>query len=212
MELMKIPSEKECFELIWKMNMMSHIIDHSVMVANVAFFLSQKLKIKFPELDVKLTTSAALLHDITKTRSFDTKESHAQTGGELLTSLGYRETGDIIRQHVILDSYDNKWNSHQTDSFVSEQEIVNYSDKRVLHDSVVLLEKRLEYIKLKYGTQKGFKNRIKMVWDNTVNLEKKLFSYLDISPEQLSQNVKKIIKRPDNQKTDSSSLKNNLVF
>ncbi len=194
---MKIPSEKECFELMCKMDMMSHIIDHSIMVANVALFLSLKLKIKFPELDINLATYAALLHDITKTRSFDTKELHAQTGGELLTSLGYQETGDIIRQHVILDFYDNRWDLDKKNPSVSEQEIVNYSDKRVLHDSVVLLEKRLEYIKLKYGTQKGFKNRIKMVWDNTRNLEKKLFSHLDISPELLSQNVEKIIKRPD---------------
>ncbi len=197
---MKIPSIKECFELIYKMEMMDHIIDHSIMVANVAFFLCQKLKIKFPELDIDLATSAALLHDITKTRSFDTKELHAQTGGELLTGLGYPETGDIIRQHVILDFYDNKWDLHKTDSFVSEQEIVNYSDKRVLHDNVVLLKKRLEYIKSKYGNQKGFKDRIKIVWNNTIKLEKKLFSHLDISPDLLSQNIAKKIKRPDNQK------------
>ncbi len=197
---MKIPSIKECFELIYKMEMMDHIIDHSIMVANVAFFLCQKLKIKFPELDIDLATSAALLHDITKTRSFDTKELHAQTGGELLTGLGYPETGDIIRQHVILDFYDNKWDLHKTDSFVSEQEIVNYSDKRVLHDNVVLLKKRLEYIKSKYGNQEGFKDRIKIVWNNTIKLEKKLFSHLDISPDLLSQNIAKKIKRPDNQK------------
>ncbi|MCP4673666.1 MAG: HDIG domain-containing protein [Desulfobacula sp.] len=194
---METPSIKECFELIEKMDMMSHIIDHSIMVANVAFFLCQQLKIKFPELNCDLAVSAALLHDITKTRSFDTKELHAQTGGELLTGLGYQKAGDIIRQHVILDLYDNRWNSHETDSFVSEQEIVNYSDKRVLHDTVVLLKKRLEYIKKKYGNQQGFKNRIKIVWDNTINLEKKLFSHLDISPEQLSQNIEKKIKRPD---------------
>jgi putative nucleotidyltransferase with HDIG domain len=177
------------------MNMMSHIIDHSVMVANVAFFLCSKLKIKFTGLDTGLATSAALLHDITKTRSFDTKELHAQTGGELLTGLGYPETGDIIRQHVILDFYDNNWDYAQTDSVVSEQEIVNYSDKRVLHDSVVLLEKRLEYIKSKYGNQKGFKGRIKIVWANTINLEKKLFSHLDINPDQLAFHVEKTIKR-----------------
>ncbi|MEN8212340.1 MAG: HDIG domain-containing metalloprotein, partial [Thermodesulfobacteriota bacterium] len=79
---MNIPSQKKCFELIEQMNMMSHIIDHSITVANVAYFLSKKLKNKFPELDINLVTSAALLHDITKTRSFDTKESHAETGGE----------------------------------------------------------------------------------------------------------------------------------
>jgi putative nucleotidyltransferase with HDIG domain len=185
---MNIPSIEKCFDLIKQMEMMSHIIDHSIMVANVAFFLSQKLKPKFPELNIELVTNAALLHDITKTRSFDTKEQHAETGGELLTQLGYSETGDIIRQHVILDTYN-------MNTAIAEQEIVNYSDKRVLHDNVVLLEKRLAYIKSKYGNQKGFKERIKSVWADTRNLEKKIFSYLDIDPEQLSQHIEKKIKK-----------------
>ena len=190
MELMNIPSQKKCFELIEQMNMMRNIIDHSITVANVAYFLSKKLKHRFPELDINLATYAALLHDITKTRSFDTKESHAETGGEMLTRMGYSETGDIIRQHVFLDFY-------TMNSSVSEQEIVNYSDKRVLHDKVVLLEKRLEYIHKKYGTQKGFKERMKIMWAKTVSLEKKLFSHLDLTPEQLSQNIEKKIKKPD---------------
>jgi len=187
---MNIPSQKKCFEIIEQMNMMSHIIDHSITVANVAYFLSKKLKNIFPGLDINLATSAALLHDITKTRSFDTKENHAETGGELLTRMGYPKTGDIIRQHVFLDSY-------IMNSSVSEQEIVNYSDKRVLHDQVVLLDKRLEYIHKKYGTQKGFKERMKIMWAKTESLEKKLFSHLDLTPEQLSQNIEKKIKKPD---------------
>jgi len=193
MELMNIPSQKKCFELIEQMNMMSHIIDHSITVANVAYFLSRELKNRFPEIDINLATSAALLHDITKTRSFKTKENHSATGGELLTGLGYPDTGNIIRQHVILDSY-------KMNSSVSEQEIVNYSDKRVLHDQVVLLEKRLAYIHKKYGTQKGFKGRIKIMWAKTVNLEKKIFSHLDIKPKELSRNIELRIKRQDYEK------------
>ena len=199
MEIMNIPSQKKCFELIEQMNMMSHIIDHSITVANVAYFLSKKLKHRFPEININLATSAALLHDITKTRSFDTKESHSATGCEMLTGLGYPETGDIIRQHVILDSY-------TMNSSVSEQEIVNYSDKRVLHDQVVLLEKRLAYIHKKYGARKGFKERMKIMWAKTVNLEKKLFSHLDIKPEELSRNIELKIKRQDYEKWLESAI------
>jgi len=190
---MNIPSKKECFKFIKKMKMMSHIIDHSVMVANVAFFLSGELKKKFTRLNIDLATSAALLHDITKTRSFKTKELHSDTGGELLTKLGYPETGDIIRQHVILDSYD--WNPQKFDSIIFEHEIVNYSDKRVLHDKVVILEKRLEYICSKYGTQKEFKKHITIMWANTIKLENKIFSHLNFKPDQLSQYIEEKIKR-----------------
>lgn len=187
---MKIPEKKECFNLIKQTDMMDHIIDHSIMVSNVALFLSLKLKKFSPNLDSRLATSAALLHDITKTRSFDTKEIHSETGGQMLTQLGYPEVGDIIRQHVILDSY-------ETDSHISEPEIVNYSDKRVLHDKVVSLKERLEYIKIKYGDRKEFKENIQMMWENTVNLEKKIFSRLDITPRQLSECMTQEIKKKD---------------
>ena len=187
---MNIPSKKECFKLIKKMKMMDHIIDHSIMVSNIALFICLKLKKYAPNLNTRLVISAALLHDITKTRSFDTKESHSETGGLMLTGLGYPEVGNIIRQHVILDSY-------ETDSPVSEQEIVNYSDKRVLHDKVVPLEERLEYIKLRYGTGKEFKDRLQNMWATTVDLENKIFCRLDITPGQLSECMTQEIKMGD---------------
>lgn len=185
---MNIPSKIECFKLIKKMAMMDHIIDHSIMVSNVALFLSIKLKKYSPGLDSRLATSAALLHDITKTRSFDTNEIHSETGGKMLTKLGYPEVGDIIRQHVVLDSYKN-------DSPVSEQEIVNYSDKRVLHDELVSLSQRLEYIKVRYGTKKEFRQRIRIMCIDTFNLEKKIFFNLDIKPDELSECMAKKIKK-----------------
>ncbi len=172
------------------MKMMDHIIDHSVMVSNVAQFLCSKLMPHSPNLNLKLTTSAALLHDITKTRSFETNEAHSETGGDLLTKLGYPEIGDIVRQHVVLDNYENKLQ-------VSEQEIVNYSDKRVLHDTVVSLEKRLEYIKIKYGQNKEFKERIHSMWKNSLCLEKKIFTSLKVEPDQLPDLISIKIKKED---------------
>ncbi|WP_300462417.1 HDIG domain-containing metalloprotein [Desulfobacula sp.] len=201
---MNIPSEKKCFELIEKMGMMDHIIDHSIMVSNVARFLCQNLKDANADLDIRLARSSALLHDITKTRSFETKENHAETGGQILTQLGYPEVGDIIRQHVILDSY-------ELDSPVTIPEIVNYSDKRVLHDKVVSLTQRLEYIKIKYGTKKKFRDRIQIMWGNTVNLENKIFIHLTIGPSQLSGCVTQDIQKRTglNESFTTNRIKNN---
>jgi len=108
----------------------------------------------------------------------------------MLIKLGYPEVGDIIRQHVILDSYEDN-------SRVSVEEIVNYSDKRILHDKVVSLNKRLEYIEFRYGANKEFKNRIQTMWKNTLELENKIFCQLDIKPNQLSACVSKKIKKED---------------
>ena len=127
---MNIPDKKECLDIIDNNNMMEHIIRHSMMVRNVAGVLCSELIETFPELNLELTKSAALLHDITKTQSFKTGEKHSETGGKLIEELGFPETGDIIRQHVFLDDYNDT-------PPVIEAEIINYSDKRVLHDKVV---------------------------------------------------------------------------
>ena len=185
---MNTPTKEECFSLIQGMDMMVHIIDHSIMVSNVALCLCQFLEKKFPDINVLAVGSAALLHDITKTRSFSTGEVHSETGGILLNDLGYPEIGDIIRQHVILDTCTRE-------SPLSETEIVNYADKRVLHDQIVSLEKRREYIMVRYGTKPEFKQRIQVMWDNTLDLEQKLFKQLPFKPSQLSDLVLPTIKR-----------------
>ena len=185
---MKIPSQKQCFALIQTMEMMDHIVDHSVMVGNIAVCLCRHLKKNTPSLNVELTTAAALLHDITKTRSFQTGEVHSETGGELLENMGYPEVGNIIRQHVILDCC-------KRNAPVSEPEIVNYADKRVLHDKVVPLSKRLEYIQVRYGENKGFQKRIAMMWEMTTALESKLFNLLPFSPSRLPEKVVPHIRR-----------------
>jgi putative nucleotidyltransferase with HDIG domain len=176
---MEIPSRKQCFEIIREMGMMDHIVDHSIMVGNVTLCLCRQIKPTTPSLNVELATAAALLHDITKTRSFETGERHSDTGGELLRTLGYPEVGDIVRQHVILDCC-------REDAPVTEQEIVNYADKRVLHDTVVSLARRLEYIQDRYAGSHHLKDQIAGMWETTRVLEKKLFHRISFSPAQLS--------------------------
>ncbi len=185
---MNTPTITECFQLIHKMDMMDHIIDHSIMVSNVALCLCRFLETKSPGINIPVVRSAALLHDITKTRSFSTGEAHSDTGGELLRDLGYPEIGEIIRQHVILDTNTN-------DNSISEPEIVNYADKRVLHDQIVSLERRLEYINVRYGSKPEFKCRVKRMWKNALDLEKKLFEQLPFIPSQLSELVLPTIKK-----------------
>ena len=187
---MNIPSRKECFRLIKQMKMMDHIIDHSVMVSNVSIFLCTALQKKCPHLNLKLAASAGLLHDITKTRSFTTQENHSLTGGQMLAKMGYPEVGDIVRQHVLLDHY-------EAAAPVSVEEIVNYSDKRVLHDRIVSLNRRLTYIQEKYGKCEKFKSRIRFMQVRTQDLEDKLFSFMEITPADLSRSVTEHMEEQD---------------
>jgi len=175
---MNIPSKDDCFQLMCRMKMLENIVAHSIQVCRVGMCLVAHLKLEGNQLNGQLVKAAALLHDITKTRSFETEENHALTGGKVLTDLGYPQVGDLVRQHVRLDNYSEPQN-------LSEAVIVNYADKRVLHDRIVSLEERMTYIMDRYGQEAEHRQRIQMLWEKTKELERKIFSYLPFSPDDL---------------------------
>ena len=175
---MQIPTKKECYELIRDMAMLDHIVAHSIQVARVALFLTDKIDSTGNSLNRDLVQAAALLHDITKTRSFQTGELHSETGCRLLTDKGYAETAAIVRQHVNLDVY-------FTSDNVTEAEIVNYADKRVLHDRIVDMEKRMQYILDTYGNNDVKKDLLLKLWKNSKMVEERIFKNISIEPRDL---------------------------
>ncbi|UCD87858.1 MAG: HDIG domain-containing protein [Desulfobacterales bacterium] len=160
--------------------MLPHIVRHSQLVTDVAMLIAGKLNSVGEQLDLALVEAGALLHDITKTMSIQTNENHAKTGGELLISLGYPSVANIVRQHICLDS-----NSFAPDA-VTEAEVVNYADKRVKHEEVVDIEDRFQDVIDRYVKKlPGLQARFKQVQRETQLLEQKIFSKIDISPEQI---------------------------
>lgn len=162
--------------------MFAHIIDHSRQVCRVATFLGDQLRKADISLNSELIAAAALLHDITKTRSFETGEDHTRTGEKLLSRLGYNEVGKIVGQHVALDTY---FPSDVPD----EAEIVNYADKRVLHDRIVSMDERMQYILEKYCQKPDYRRRLQRLWDASREMEKRIFRYLPFPPEELEQQM-----------------------
>ena len=175
---MKILAKKKCLQLMCDMQMPEHIVAHSLQVCRVGVCLVDHLKLQGIQMDRQLVIAAALLHDITKTRSFTTRENHAQTGAQFLSDMGYPEVGHIIEQHVRLDSY-------AASDFPTEAEIVNYADKRVLHDRIVTLKERMNYILEKYAKGPEYRERLLWLWNKTEELELRLFSYVPFRPEEL---------------------------
>ena len=177
---MRIPSQNQCFDLIREMEMLAHIVDHSLQVCRVALFLTENLNIRSENCDLNyhLVLASALLHDITKTRSFNTGENHAETGGLLLKELDYPEVGDIIAQHVRLWRYDENCG-------INEAAIVNYADKRVVHDRIVPFAERMEYILDRYGKIAEYREKLQWLWKKSVQLEEKIFCDLPFGPDDL---------------------------
>ena len=67
-----------------------------------------------------------------------------------------------------------------------EADIINYADKRVLHDEIVDLDRRLEYILERYAKKAEHRKRIYLLWEKTKHMETRLFSDLPFSPEDLN--------------------------
>lgn len=172
-ERVKIPSEEECRRLAAGMGMMEHIAAHSLQVCRVALLIADHLK--QDGLDRELIRAAALLHDITKTRSLETREDHAETGERLLAGLGYPEVGRIVGQHVHLED-------RGAFAQPTEAGIVNYADKRVLHEEIVPLGERMGYILEKYGRTPERKRELLLLWKKTEIFEKRLFDRLPFAP------------------------------
>jgi putative nucleotidyltransferase with HDIG domain len=177
---MKSLNRKECLALLQKYQVPEHIISHSLRVAQVGMFISRHLKEAGENLDIGLIETGGLLHDITKWKSIQTKEDHALSGFELLKSLGYERIADIVRQHVHLDE------NIKHNSLITEALIVNYSDKRVKHTSVVNLSERFNDILIRYGTDEYRQKMIKKLYEEITEIELLIFNKLEIEPARLN--------------------------
>jgi len=173
-----IPSKKDCLRLMEEYGMLNHIIAHSLEVAKVAIFLSIELNKRGQNIDLRLVEAASLLHDLTKTECLRTKEDHALKGSKILKEMGFERVGDIVAEHIILSRpYDP--------SKVSEEEVVNYADKRVQHNRIVSLNERFEDLCNRYGENSKACEQLDKLKRDTFEIENKIFSIIGINPEEL---------------------------
>jgi uncharacterized protein len=173
-----IPTRDECLRLMGQYGMLDHIIQHSLEVARVALFLTNELNKRGQRIDFDLVEAASLLHDLTKTECLRTREDHAKTGYQLLKEMGYVRVGEVVAEHIQLSR-------GQDSSSVSEEEVVNYADKRVLHDRIVSLEERFRDLKVRYAKDKKSIAKMEELEKNTFDMEHKIFSILKINPDDL---------------------------
>ncbi|MEW6262352.1 MAG: HD domain-containing protein [Thermodesulfobacteriota bacterium] len=172
------PDESDCFELLARHKTPEHVIRHSRTVCGVAMYLAGKLVKKGYDLDLDLIRAAALLHDITKSHSFKRPLDHALTGAKLLKKLGYHEVAAIVRQHVRLSR-------SRPRGRISEVEVVNYADKRVVEDRITTLSDRIDYIRRRYGITSERRSIIDKYSAYTFNLEQEIFEVLAEEPARI---------------------------
>lgn len=162
----RIPTGLECEELMARYRMLPNIIEHSRQVMRVAMAITDSLH-QDVDINRDLVMAAALLHDITKTRSLKTKEKHAASGGILLRELGFPSIAEIVEQHVIMDRL-------HPEGKIEEKEIVFYADKRVMHSAIVSLDERVEDLIKRYGTTQEIRDQIMRNKEQAIWVEKKI--------------------------------------
>ena len=206
MKKYKLPTRKQCFDIIKECGLPSHIVAHSLAVARLAVFLAEKLKEKGIFVDVELVDRACLLHDIA--RPCDFRESdcnrsnqaateqdkakwrqlkmkyhglcHEDIAYELLAKK-YPELATTIKRHrykAILDEKEKP--------ITWEEKLVYYADKRIMHDKIVPLKERLEEAHKRnihlHKKQAQSDIRTGKVDPLIFKLEEEIFSKIDLNP------------------------------
>jgi uncharacterized protein len=159
-----LPSRDECYELIRQCHVPVHIVKHSKAAARLGVFLARRLVAAGIDVDVDLVERACLLHDIFRVCEFPLEDfrqfeqpvteedkakwrrlkgqhsgvRHEDAACAFLTDA-YPVLAQTIRKHrytAIVHEEDRPetW----------EEKLVYYADKRVMHDSIVPLQKRLD--------------------------------------------------------------------
>ena len=174
-----IPSHQQCLELMEIHAMLPNIREHSFRVMQVASFLGEALAEAGFDLHLPLVTVGALLHDLGKTQCLGTLTNHAELGAGILDSLGYPHVAQVVREHVYIDG------TIMDPRPLREAEVVNYADKRVLHEEVVTLAARFADLKVRYGRTPEALARIQATEVRSRALEDKLFASLRLTPLDL---------------------------
>ena len=177
----RIPNRAECEELMARYSMLPNIVEHSLQVMRVSLAVTDNLK-DGVSVNRDLVIAAALLHDITKTRSLETKERHAYSGGTLLRELGFPSVAEIVEQHVIIHNLN-------LEGEIEGKEIVYYADKRVMHDTIVTIEERVNDLIKRYGNQEEIRNQILRNKEQVLAVERKIARFMKIDIHHAIQEI-----------------------
>ena len=127
----QILSYEDCLDLLSYFNVPQNIINHGKKVKEICVDLSNSINKYKNIINVDLVKSAAILHDIKRKEKI-----HSKVGADLLQDLGYDKIANIVRSHMNLDE--------KMEDKINENTIVYYSDKLIVEDKFVDIDKRFE--------------------------------------------------------------------
>lgn len=154
---------ENALELLRKVGLSEHIIQHSIAVANKAIEIAKRIQAAGHPVDIELVESGALLHDIGRVKSQGFH--HAAEGSRILRKNGLPES--IVR---IAETHSLEALWPQT----LEEKIVCYADKIMKGTDEISVHHRFDLWMRRYG-----KNELLLTARKTIlKIEKELSALL----------------------------------
>ncbi len=185
-----------------------HVRAHCKKVADICLQIGRAYIKKNILVDLNLLNTAGLLHDMARICDFITMDrhhfseditedkwekwvdlrrqfkgiNHANIAQQILLKDGFKKTADMILYHDSSSIIDHPQVFSQL-----EIAILFYADKRVKHNQVVDLKERFRDGCERHGKENDNKRKVffEEVESKTYELEKKLFSKIDIQPNEI---------------------------
>lgn len=161
----QILSYEDCLDLLSYFNVPQNIINHGKKVKEICVDLSNSINKYKNIINVDLVKSAAILHDIKRK-----EKSHSKVGADLLQDLGYDKIANIVRSHMKLDE--------KMEDKINENTIVYYSDKLIVEDKFVDIDKRFEQKLNEHKNNEETHKNIMKKYDATLKIKSNIISII----------------------------------
>lgn len=166
-------SREKCLFLLEEYNTPAHVVRHCKAVAETALRIGKSMNNKGYDLDLDLLEGAALLHDIVRT-----EENHGAKAARILEDLGYPEVAKLIGSHMY-------YLSNSSIERISEQDVLCLSDRMVIEDQYVGLEKRIQYILDKLSGDAEISQQIRYRLNENKGIRDRIEKQIEMSMDEL---------------------------
>ncbi len=140
-----IPREADCLAIWNTVGVPEHIRSHCELVAAYALSLGQRLVCRGVVLDLDALYASALLHDIAKRFCIENGGNHAQLGAAWTVQF----TGEPLLAQGVLHHVSWPWEIDFAGWPLPL--LVQYADKRIMHNRFVDIDTRFDDLAKRYG-------------------------------------------------------------
>ena len=200
---MNLPTNEQCLNYFKEYHVPSNILNHCKKVRGVAIFIAKELQKVGIDINVEMVSSAAYLHDLFKVVVLEeltpSEEYHPEdyTEDEITMWKKLRDKfqgmfesevayeifkNDFPELALVVKNSSDPYNREKT----WEELVVHYADWRITGEEIIVLDKRLIYLRDRYPRDDN-------AWDEYESVikgdEAKIFEHLSFQPEELKDKI-----------------------